>query len=84
PLLKKQNTRRPPKKKKGLPSTRSKSDFSTRLNKLCDISQQEAMAAALDRAAYYVERNANAKLLFMGLTLQLLYLLKFQTEVRVA
>ena len=46
-------------------------DFALRLNKLCDISQQYAIVQELDKAAYYIERNANAKILFHALTIKL-------------
>lgn len=45
-------------------------DFAERLNKIADIAQQQALIEEIDRAAYYIERNANAKMLFMALTLK--------------
>ena len=45
-------------------------DFAERLNKIADITQQQALIEEIDRAAYYIERNANAKMLFMALTLK--------------
>ncbi len=36
-------------------------DFALRLNKIAGISQQQAIIEELDKAAYYIERNANAK-----------------------
>ena len=39
-------------------------DFAQRLNKIASVSQQQSIIEELDRAAYYVERNANAKILF--------------------
>ena len=50
-------------------------DFATRINKICNVSQQEAIAEELDRAAYYIERNANAKILFHSLTIRLYHII---------
>ena len=50
-------------------------DFALRLNKLCNLSQQEAIAEELDKAAYYIERNANAKMLFHALTIRLYHII---------
>ncbi len=46
-------------------------DFALRLNKLCGIGQQEAIIRELDKASYYIERNANAKMLFHALSIKL-------------
>lgn len=46
-------------------------DFALRLNKLCGIGQQEAIIAELDKASYYIERNANGKMLFHALSIKL-------------
>ncbi len=51
-------------------------DFATRFNKLCSISQQEAIATELDKVAYYIERNANAKILFHALTIRLYHIIR--------
>ncbi len=51
-------------------------DFASRLNKFSDISQQEAIIGELDKAAYYIERNANGKMLFMALTLKLYHIIQ--------
>jgi DNA polymerase-3 subunit delta' len=53
----------------------SERDFAARLNKICDISQQQAIIEELDRAVYYIERNAHAKMLFMSLTLKLYHII---------
>ncbi|MEP7277488.1 MAG: hypothetical protein ABI813_02490 [Bacteroidota bacterium] len=50
-------------------------DFALRLNKLADISQQEAIIGELDRAAYYIERNAHGKMLFHALTIKLYHII---------
>jgi len=46
-------------------------DFAIRLNKLCGIGQQEAIIQELDKASYYIERNANGKMLFHALSIKL-------------
>lgn len=57
-----------------LPLTGTEKDFAHRLNKLCDVSRMQAITQELDSAAYYIERNANAKLLFMALTIKLYHI----------
>ncbi|PZP50182.1 MAG: hypothetical protein DI598_06195 [Pseudopedobacter saltans] len=54
----------------------SEKDFAERLNKMIDIPQQEAIGQELDKAAYYIERNANPKMLFHALTIKLLHIIK--------
>jgi DNA polymerase-3 subunit delta' len=51
-------------------------DFATRLNRIAGIEQQEAIIQELDRAAYYIERNANAKILFHALTIKLYHIIQ--------
>jgi DNA polymerase-3 subunit delta' len=48
----------------------SERDFAERLNKLSSVEQQEAMMREFDNATYYIERNANAKILFHALTIR--------------
>lgn len=54
----------------------SERDFAGKLNKICTIEQQEAISVELDNAAYYIERNANAKMLFHAVTIKLFYILR--------
>lgn len=56
-------------------------DFAQRLNKICGIEQLEAIAAELDKAAYYIERNANARILFHALTIKILYIVRSNVVV---
>ncbi len=49
----------------------NETDFAMRLNKLCGIGQQEAIIEELDKASYYIERNANGKMLFHALSIKL-------------
>jgi DNA polymerase-3 subunit delta' len=66
-----------------LPLTGAEKDFAMRLNKLCDISQQQAITQHLDEAAYHIERNANAKMLFMALTIKLYHIIANKTVIEV-
>ncbi|HWB93526.1 MAG TPA: hypothetical protein VG605_16815 [Puia sp.] len=58
-----------------LPIPEAEKDFALRLNKIADIGQQRAIIEELDRAAYYIERNAHAKMLFHALTIKLYHIL---------
>ena len=40
------------------------------------LEQKEAIAEELDKAAYYIERNANAKILFHALTIKIFHIVK--------
>lgn len=57
-------------------------DFILRINKMADLSQQEAIVEELDKASYYIERNANAKMLFHALSLQLFHILRDKARVQ--
>ncbi len=46
-------------------------DFAVRVNKIANVSQQEAIVEELDKASYYIERNANGKILFQALSIKL-------------
>ena len=50
-------------------------DFAIRLNKIADLGQQQAIIKELDNAIYYIERNANAKLLFHALTIKIYHII---------
>ncbi|MEO9209576.1 MAG: hypothetical protein ABI208_00680 [Ginsengibacter sp.] len=51
-------------------------DFSNRINKMCTIEALEAITQELDKATYYIERNAHAKMLFHALTIRLYHIIK--------
>jgi DNA polymerase-3 subunit delta' len=51
-------------------------DFAMRLNKLCSLSAQQAIITELDKATYYIERNAHAKMLFHALCIRLFHIIK--------
>jgi len=58
-----------------VPLPDAEKDFASRLNKIADIGQQQAIIEELDKAAYYIERNAHAKMLFHALTIKLYHIL---------
>jgi DNA polymerase-3 subunit delta' len=51
-------------------------DFVARLNKAMSLEQKEAIVEELDKATYYIERNANAKILFHALTIKIFHIVK--------
>lgn len=51
-------------------------DFVTRLNKAMSLEQKDALAEELDKAAYHIERNANAKILFHALTIKIFHIVR--------
>ena len=51
-------------------------DFALRLNKIADMGQQQAILEQLDQAAYYIERNANGKILFQALTIKVYHIIQ--------
>jgi DNA polymerase-3 subunit delta' len=67
-----------------LPIPDGEKDFALRLNKIADIGQQNAIIQELDNAAYYIERNAHAKMLFHALTIKLYHILAEKKVVRVS
>ncbi|HEX7692571.1 MAG TPA: hypothetical protein VF408_09275 [Sediminibacterium sp.] len=56
-------------------------DFALRLNKIASVSQQQSIIEELDRAAYYIERNANGKMLFQALTIKLYHIIQNKTLI---
>ena len=58
-------------------------DFALRLNRLCAIEQQEAIITELDKASYYIERNANAKMLFHALSIRLYHIINNKSLILV-
>ena len=51
-------------------------DFALRLNKMCSIEAQEAIINELDKATFYIERNAHAKMLFHALSIRVYHIIK--------
>jgi DNA polymerase-3 subunit delta' len=58
-------------------------DFAIRLNKIAGLGEQQAIIKELDNAVYYIERNANAKLLFHALTIKIYHIIANQQVVEV-
>ncbi len=58
-------------------------DFSLKLNKAMSLEQKEALAGELDKASYYIERNANARILFHALTIKIYHIIKNNIVVSV-
>ena len=54
-------------------------DFALRLNNIADLAQQQAIIEELDKATYYIERNAHAKMLFHALTIKLYHIIAHKT-----
>lgn len=50
-------------------------DFALRFNKLTDINQQQAIINEIDKAAYFIERNAHGKMLFHALSIKLYHII---------
>ena len=56
--------------------TETELDFAQRFNKISSVTQQQAIISETDKAAYYIERNANGKMLFHALTIKMQHLIK--------
>jgi len=66
-----------------LPVPEGEKDIALRLNKIADVGQQKAIVQELDNAAYYIERNAHAKMLFHALTIKLYHILAEKKVARI-
>ena len=58
-------------------------DFAQRLNKIASVSQQQAIIEELDKASYYIERNANGKMLFQALSIKLFHIIQNKVVLEV-
>lgn len=54
----------------------SEKDFALTLTAMCDLEILTEMAEELNKSIYYIERNANSKLLFHALTIRFFHLIK--------
>ncbi|MGK2861759.1 MAG: ATP-binding protein [Chitinophagaceae bacterium] len=54
----------------------SEQDFALRLNKIAGMEQQKAIIEELDKASYYIERNAHGKMLFHALTIKVYHIIQ--------
>jgi DNA polymerase-3 subunit delta' len=59
-------------------------DFAIRLNKIAGIAEQKAIIGELDNATYYIERNANARMLFHALTIKLYHIIADKSLILIA
>ena len=59
-------------------------DFALRLNKMCSIEAQEAIINELDKAIFYVGRNAHPKMLFHALSIRLYHIIKDNSLILVS
>jgi DNA polymerase-3 subunit delta' len=58
-------------------------EFAIKINRFCDIAQQEAIIKEIDTATYHIERNANAKILFHSLTIKLYHIIRNKSVILV-
>jgi len=56
-------------------------DFALRINKIAGVGQLEAMIKEIDKAVYYIERNANPKMLFMALGIKFYHIIQNKTLI---
>lgn len=52
-------------------------EFLNKVSKAISLAKAEAMVTELEKAHYHIERNANPRILFLDVSLQLIKLLKF-------
>jgi len=63
--------------------SQNEQDFALRLNKASGIEQQSAIVEELDKATYYIERNAHAKILFHALSIKIFHIVKNNVTILV-
>jgi DNA polymerase-3 subunit delta' len=64
-----------------LPLDSDLKDFALRINKIAGVSQMESIVNELDKSIYHIERNANAKMLFMALSIKLYHIIQNKTLI---
>ena len=64
-----------------VPMPDNEKDFAQRLGKIASVSQQHVISEELDKAIYYIERNAHAKMLFHALTIRLYHIIHDKTLI---
>lgn len=68
----------------GIAMAENELDFAQRINKIASVSQIEAMVEVLDNGAYYIERNANPKMLFMAMGIKLFHIIQNKVAIKVS
>ena len=63
--------------------TEEEQDFAGRLLKLITTEQIEALVTELNQSLYHIERNANAKILFMALTIKIYHIIRDKSVILV-
>ena len=64
--------------------SRTEFEFAEKINKVATINDIQQLTIELTNAIYYVERNANGKMLFMALSIKIYYLLKYKQSIHIA
>jgi DNA polymerase III subunit delta' len=64
-----------------LPLDPALKDFALRINKIAGVGQMEAIVQEIDKATYYIERNANPKMLFMALGIKFYHIIQNKTLI---
>lgn len=64
-------------------ANRNDIELAGRLNKICGMPEKEEMLHLLNNAIYFIERNANAKMLFHALTIKLYHIIKNKSLILV-
>jgi len=54
-------------------------DFAQKFSSRYEYAQMEAVVAEFEKASYHIERNANPKILFLDVSLQIVLYLRYQT-----
>ncbi len=58
-------------------------ELAANINKLCGMEAKEAIIEEMEKATYYIERNANARMLFHALSIRLHYIIKDKSLILV-
>jgi DNA polymerase-3 subunit delta' len=60
-------------------ATPQENDFLQKFSKMCPVSSMAELSDLLDKSIYHIERNANLKILLLGLTIKIYHLIKNKT-----
>lgn len=64
--------------------TPNEAEFAEKFNNITGITQQQTLLTEIDKCTYYIERNANAKMLFHSLSLKMYYLIINKVKITTA